>query len=50
LTEEGKETQKNLLAYLEKVIQADGVIDGSEAELEMLIAKRLEQRDTNSPH
>ena len=43
LTEEGKETQKNLLAYLEKVIQADGVIDGSEAELEMLIAKRLER-------
>ena len=24
--------------------------DGSEAELEMLIAKRLEQRDINSPH
>jgi len=43
LTEEGKETQKNLLAYLEKVIRADGVIDGSEAELEMLIAKRLER-------
>jgi tellurite resistance protein len=41
LTEEGEETQKNLLAYLEKVIRADGVIDGSEAELEMLIAKRL---------
>ena len=43
LTEEGKETQKNLLAYLERVIRADGVIDGSEVELEMLIAKRLER-------
>ena len=43
LTEEGEETQKNLLAYLEKVVRADGVIDGSEAELEMLIAKRLER-------
>ena len=43
LTEEDQETQKNLLAYLEKVIRADGVIDGSEAELEMLIAERLEQ-------
>jgi uncharacterized tellurite resistance protein B-like protein len=43
LTKEGQETQKNLLAYLEKVIRADGVIDGSEAELEMLIAKRLER-------
>jgi len=41
LTKEGKETQKNFLAYLEKVIRADGVVDGSEAELEMLIAKRL---------
>mgnify|MGYP001546947622 FL=1 len=43
LTEEGEETQKSLLAYLEKVIRADGVVDGSEAELEMLIAKRLER-------
>jgi len=43
LTKEGKETQKNFLAYLEKVIRADGVVDGSEAELEMLIAKRLER-------
>ena len=43
LTEEGRETQKIFLAYLEKVIRADGVIDGSEAELEMLIAKRLER-------
>jgi tellurite resistance protein len=43
LTEEGEETQKSLLTYLEKVIRADGVIDGSEAELEMLIAKRLER-------
>jgi len=43
LIEEDEETQKNLLAYLEKVIRADGVIDGSEAKLEMLIAKRLER-------
>jgi tellurite resistance protein len=50
LTAEGEETQKNLLAYLEKVIKADGVIDGSEAELEMLIAKRLERGDVNRPH
>jgi tellurite resistance protein len=51
LTEEGEETQKNLLAYLENVIKADGVIDGSEAELEMLIAKRLERGgDVNRPH
>ncbi len=43
LIEDDEETQKNLLAYLEKVIRADGVIDGSEAKLEMLIAKRLER-------
>jgi tellurite resistance protein len=43
LIEEDEEAQKNLLAYLEKVIRADGVIDGSEAKLEMLIAKRLER-------
>jgi hypothetical protein len=36
------ETQNNLLAYLAKVVRADGVVDSSEAELESLIAKRLE--------
>ena len=48
LTDEGEETQKSLLAYLAKVVRADGVVDSSEAELEKLIAKRLERRDTNS--
>ncbi len=48
LTNEDEETQDNLLAYLEKVVRADGVVDGSEAALELLVAKRLEQRDMNS--
>jgi tellurite resistance protein len=43
LTNEGEETQDNLLAYLAKVVRADGVLDSSEAELERLIAKRLER-------
>ena len=42
LTNEGEETQANLLACLAKVVRADGVLDNSEAELERLIAKRLE--------
>ena len=42
LTNEDEETQDNLLAYLEKVVRADGVVDGSEAALELLVAKRLE--------
>ena len=37
-----KETQDNFLAYLGKVVRADGVIDSSEAQLESLIARRLE--------
>jgi tellurite resistance protein len=41
LTNEDEETQRNLLVYLAKVIRADGVVDGSEAELEELITKRL---------
>ena len=48
LTNEDEETQDNLLAYLEKVVRADGVVDGSEAALEQLVAKRLECRDMNS--
>jgi tellurite resistance protein len=43
LTAEGEETQKNLLVYLAKVVRADGVVDSTEAELEKLIAKRLER-------
>jgi tellurite resistance protein len=42
LTNEDKETQENLLAFLAKVVRADGVVDSSEKELEGLIAKRLE--------
>lgn len=42
LTNEGEATQENLLAYLAKVVRADGVVDASEAELESLIAKRLD--------
>ena len=49
LTNEGEETRDNLLAYLEKVIWADRVLDSSEAELERLIAKRLERKNMNSP-
>lgn len=41
LTDEGEETQKNILTYLARVVRADGVVDSSEAELEKLIAKRL---------
>jgi len=44
LTNEDEETQDNLLAYLAKVVRADGVVDASEAELERLIAKRLERK------
>ena len=44
LTNEDEESQRNLLAHLAKVIRADGVVDASEAELERLIAERLEQR------
>jgi tellurite resistance protein len=43
LTSEDDEAQENLLAYLAKVVRADGVVDSSEAELESLIAKRLEK-------
>ena len=49
LTNEDEETQDNLLAYLAKVVRADGVVDASEAELERLIAKRLERKNMNSP-
>ncbi len=49
LTNEDEETQDNLLANLAKVVRADGVVDSSEAELERLIAKRLERRNMNSP-
>ena len=49
LTNEDEETQDNLLAYLAKVVWADRVLDSSEAELEKLIAKRLERRNMNSP-
>jgi tellurite resistance protein len=49
LTNEDEETQDNLLAYLAKVVRADGVLDSSEAELERLITKRLERRNMNSP-
>jgi tellurite resistance protein len=49
LTNEDKETQDNLLGYLAKVVRADGVVDSSEAELERLIAKRLELSIENSP-
>lgn len=42
LANAGEETQKNLLAYLAKVVRADGVVDSSEALLEELIARRLE--------
>jgi uncharacterized tellurite resistance protein B-like protein len=42
LTSGDEETQDNLLAYLAKVVRADGVLDSSEVELERLIAKRLE--------
>ena len=48
LTNEDEETQDNLLAYLTKVVWADRVLDSSEAELERLIAKRLERRSMNS--
>ena len=41
LTNAGEATQANLLAYLAKVVQADGVVDSSEAVLEQLITKRL---------
>jgi uncharacterized tellurite resistance protein B-like protein len=50
LTNEGEETQKNLLLYISKVVRADGVLHSSEAELEKLIAKRLELRDMTSRH
>jgi len=50
LSNEDKETQDNLQAYLAKVIRADGVVDGTEAELERLIAKRLEPGAMNSTH
>ena len=43
LTNEDEETQDNLLAYLAKVVRADGVLDSSEAEIERLITKRLER-------
>ena len=43
LAEEGEETQRNLLTYLARVVRADGVVDSSEANLERLIAKRLER-------
>lgn len=43
LTNEGEATQDNLLAHLERVVQADGVVDGSEAVLAQLIGKRLER-------
>jgi tellurite resistance protein len=49
LTNEDEETQDNLLAYLAKVVRADGVLDSSEAKLEGLILKRLERRNINSP-
>ena len=49
LTNEDEETQDNLLAYLAKVVWADRVLDSSEAELERLIAKRLERKNRNSP-
>lgn len=50
LTNEDEEAQDNLLAYLAKVVRADGVLDSSEAELESLILKRLERSNTNSPN
>ncbi len=50
LTNEDKATQDNLLAYLANVVRADGVLDSSEAELEKLIAKRLERKSDNSPN
>jgi tellurite resistance protein len=50
LTNEDEETQGNLLAYLAKVVWADHVLDSSEAELERLIANRLERKNMNSPH
>ena len=50
LTAQGEETQKNLLAYIAKVVRADGVVDGSEAELERLITERLEQSGESSQH
>ncbi len=49
LTNEDEETQDNLLAYLAKVVRADGVLHSSEAELEKLVAKRLERKSMNSP-
>ena len=50
LTKEDEETQSNLQAYLAKVVRADGIVDGSEAELERLIAERLARGTTNSTH
>jgi hypothetical protein len=50
LTSEDEETQDNLQAYLTKVVRADGIVDGSEAELERLIAERLERRYSNTTH
>ena len=50
LTNEDEKTQHSLLAYLAKVVRADHVLDSSEAEIERLIAKRLERRNMNSPH
>ena len=44
LTNEDEDARGNLLAYLAKVVRADGVVDSSEAELEKLIARRLERR------
>ena len=50
LTNEGEATQKNLQDYLAKVIRADGVVEGSEAELERLIAERLDTGKTDTHH
>ena len=50
LTNEDQEAQENLLAYIAKVVRADGVVDGSEAELERLIAERLAGGNTSSAH
>jgi tellurite resistance protein len=49
LANEDEQTQKNLLAYLAKVVRADGILDSSEAELERLIAERLEHSEISSP-
>jgi tellurite resistance protein len=50
LTDESEEAQRHLLAYIARVVRADGVVDSSEAELEKLIAKRLQRNDTGSPY